>query len=218
MLLVRGERILNIQNDRINWGSHIPVLKSLFQTYNIKGAVELGMGYNSTPLLRENCEKVYSTENDLEWVELMKKEFGETENHRIEYHDISPCVKSTRRRSVGEPFLEKMRDYYLSIDTEGYDLLFVDGHSVTRLEAFLTIGDRFDFVVLHDVNEQGLINHYLTDMPQLLGYSRFVHKPFRQHTGLYMKEQYVSEIEKFESILQKETIDFGKRQSIFGKW
>jgi len=42
----------------LRWGSHIPLNKSLLQTFPITGALELGAGFYSTKLFFDACPVV----------------------------------------------------------------------------------------------------------------------------------------------------------------
>lgn len=114
-------------------GSHLPVLAKLLSVID-KPVIELGIGYNSTPLLHWMCKErgvqLMSFETDKEWMDKFK-EFQE-EDHYMEH------VKDWN-------FLDQLA----SIDDFG--LVFIDHKPARkRRSSALKFKDTADFVVLHD--------------------------------------------------------------------
>lgn len=105
-------------------GSHLPVLVTLLQATS--GAVlELGCGYNSTPLLYWLCQSnnrfLESYENDREWI-----------------------------KKVGYPVFYT-EDWKIESPIKFWDIVFVDHRPARkRRSSALFFKDKAKFVVLHD--------------------------------------------------------------------
>ena len=118
-------------------GSHIPVLVKLLPLLD-KPVLELGMGWNSTPLLhwitKDLGVNLYSLESD--WVWLSKFEQFMDSHHKIfAAYDFNDWSKSE--------FLEDIPN--------NLGLVFVDHRPARkRRSSALFFKDRADFIVLHD--------------------------------------------------------------------
>lgn len=116
-------------------GSHIPVLVRLMQ-YVDKPVLELGIGWNSTPLLHWLCKEkslpLFSFESDYKW---MKNFLNfSTENHSILQTD----------------FLD-IHDLWSGYGIRQLGLVLVDHRPARkRRSSALYFADKADFVVLHD--------------------------------------------------------------------
>lgn len=111
-------------------GSHLPVLDRLMSVVN-KPVLELGIGWNSTPLLHWLCHEkgllLFSFESDPDWLERFK-EF-ETNTHKLFPHDFMTNLEV---------------DFDLG-------LVFVDHRPARkRRSSALFFKDKADFIVLHD--------------------------------------------------------------------
>lgn len=114
-------------------GSHIPVLVRLMERVN-KPVLELGIGYNSTPLLHWLCKEkelsLFSFESDQEWLEKFE-EFKE-DQHFLGFND----------------FLGETPMVNTSIE---FGLVFVDHRPARkRRSSVLSYKDKADYIVLHD--------------------------------------------------------------------
>lgn len=116
-------------------GSHIPVLVKIMERID-KPVLELGIGYNSTPLLHWMCKEkdvnLHSYESDPEWLNKFL-EF-ETENHILTSFDFSKIIP---------------------INVGDWGLVFIDHRpAYKRKYSALHFKDTADYIVLHD-SEQG---------------------------------------------------------------
>lgn len=203
----------------LQWGSHVPVNQALLDTYDIKGVVEFGVGYHSTPLFIKQSPKVLAIETDREWIQKVQSEFEEKEEFVLLHQDISPVVRSTRRKDLTKEQLEKQYSFYRSLDLSEYNYLFIDSASSTRYAIFETIADQFDIIVLHDVNEKGLINHWNDgEGLELSGYKRFIHKTYTQQTGILLREELCSKYDQLKKRMVETTKLWGNKNSILEEW
>ena len=114
-------------------GSHIPVLVKIMGVID-KPVVELGMGWNSTPLLHWLCKEkglyLSSFESDPDWIKLFV-DFAEA-GHNIEFID----------------FVERKPHFAGKAD---FGLVFVDHRPARkRRESVRYFADKSDYIVLHD--------------------------------------------------------------------
>lgn len=114
-------------------GSHIPVLTKLLAVID-KPVVELGMGWNSTPLLHWLCKDkglfLTSFESDHEWIKLFM-DFADA-GHDIELID----------------FVERKPHFSCHAD---FGVVFVDHRPARkRRDSVRYFADKSDYIVLHD--------------------------------------------------------------------
>ncbi len=117
-------------------GSHIPVLVKLMSLVD-KPVLELGMGWNSTPLLHWMCKEkgldLYSFESDYDWSDNF--EDYEDQSHHFRVWDFGDWR---------EEWFDKDDDFPLG-------LVFVDHRPARkRRSSALFFADKADFIVLHD--------------------------------------------------------------------
>lgn len=111
-------------------GSHIPVINTLMLHVD-KPVLELGIGWNSTPIFHWLCQEkklpLLSFESDQEWLERFK--CFESETHHLFFHDF-------------------MSDIEVDFDI---GLVFIDHRPARkRRHNAKYFKDKADFVVLHD--------------------------------------------------------------------
>jgi hypothetical protein len=175
-----NEEKVNRKNRR--YASHLPVLKYLFDEYDIKNVIELGMGNHSTPFfLEQDIESLVSVETDRDWIQICKEKHGVSNRQIIVYHHD---VES------------------LNHITSDYDLGFVDckpnsirGACVNKL-----IDSGVNIIVMHDFEPQfqdgyGYKKISLSEDYQLLVYQN--QEPYRgwgdPWTGVIIKKSLVDE-------------------------
>lgn len=200
-------------SNRFSWGSHIPINKTILKTFDITGVLELGSGFHSTPLFFENCDFVISVEQDLEWIKKMRDEAEliEDENHMIVHQDVSPYIRSSRRKEIDKNVLDSASDFFTEISQDPrLNFLFVDCYSGFRLEALNSIANFFDYVVFHDVQPRGMDNHSYKDFVPSKDFSRFKDTTFNCHCGILIKKEKLNEeiINEFKQNFEKEVAEY----------
>lgn len=189
-------------NQKLTWGSHIPVHEALIDTYDVKGVLELGAGYHSTSFFFANCEDVVSIETDSVWIDKLRENLKESDKHKLVHHTVPEDIsRSTRRSNVSEEFLKESTKFWKSNITKNMNYLFIDSISCLRLEALEKLKNKFDIIVFHDVNPRGLKNHYGEDLLDRLSkstkYNLVVDKTYTQYTGILILKD-LGQLEQFE--------------------
>lgn len=111
-------------------GSHIPVINKLMARVN-KPVLELGIGWNSTPILHWLCKEknlpLLSFESDQDWLDRFLS--FETETHHLFLHDFMTDIET---------------DFDIG-------LVFIDHRPARkRRSSAKFFKDKADFIVLHD--------------------------------------------------------------------
>ena len=209
-------------NQKITWGSHIPVHEALIDTYEVKGVLELGAGFHSTSFFFENCDYVTSIETDAEWVDKLRASLKEDEKRRLILHPISNDItRSTRRHDVSEEFLKDVVTFWNQHINKDINYLFIDSISSLRLEALEKLKSKFDIIVFHDVNPRGLKNHYGEDvfdkLKKLKSYSLFVDETYTQYTGILISNK-LANFDEFEHNHKIRVKNYSSHEAKLIKW
>jgi predicted O-methyltransferase YrrM len=119
-----------------DWNSHKPVLHALLKTCNIESVFEFGSGFGSTPIFVEGCKSVHSVEMQSEdWFVKVKEKLSSYENFKYDMM-LGPIDAIV---------------YFAGVDKK-YDLVFVDGHGLSRPECINAAFSKTDIVVTHDTD------------------------------------------------------------------
>jgi predicted O-methyltransferase YrrM len=157
--------------------SHIPVLHALLKTCNIKSVFEFGSGLGSTPIFVKGCESVHSVEMQNEsWFIKVQDELGTYENFKYEM-------------MLGA---DDSIEYFIGLNKK-YDMVFVDGHGLTRPECINAAFDKTDIVVTHDTNVPSY-NWQRIELPE--GWSRIDYKVIPWTTVFHKDTVDISELKK----------------------
>lgn len=207
-----------MKNPKTTWGSHVPSNIAAIKSYQVTGIMEIGAGFFSTPVFFENCKKVVSIETDLDWVMKMKESIKEDETHEIIHYNIPTEInRSTRRSNVSKEFLDESEEFWKKYISPEMNMLFIDCVSSLRRRASDSLYQYFDIVVVHDINENGMNNHWGRDYKPYEAFNAFKDMTYEpQYTGIMIKkeldpssfiENHKKEIQKYthgiESKLQK---------------
>ena len=138
-----------------NYASHLPIFEKVFATFEIKRALEFGLGKFSTPFFVDHSDLVFSVEQESkEWYEKIKNQIDSAKWHPIFQPD--PQV-------VFEQF---------DAHDQTFDLVFSDGAAQTRcLVANLAMIRNVPVVILHDAEKVWYYRWNLLNIPA--NYSRF---------------------------------------------
>lgn len=167
---------MNIR-EKFDWGSHIPLNKSLLEIFDVSGVVELGIGHYSTgTFIDSGVKKLLSIETDKSWIANIIKKYPEDDNHKYFYHETFDVLRGTPRWKVPKQTHEKNISLYKSLNTSEYNFLFVDNIASLRRDALEILHNKFDIVVFHDTQDhypnrpkvrQGSVNHSYANDPDL---------------------------------------------------
>lgn len=176
--------------DLITWGSHVFLHKAVFETFDIKGAIELGAGNWSTKLLRELCDNVVSVESDKGWIEKLKRRGLDN----ILYQKAPG--RFVDRSSVS---IDERNEYVSFVDsliTDSINLLFIDCVRSMRYDALSQLYTKFDIVTFHDYQQmsQGLKKFYNGGFKPNDSYEMLVDETFPTKTGIIIKKTLANKI------------------------
>lgn len=138
-----------------NYASHLPIFEKVFETFEIKKALEFGIGKFSTPFLVDHANVVVSVEQESkEWYEKIKKQ-----------------INSSNWKPVFQPDPQIVFKQF-DVENEDFDLVFIDGAAQTRcLVANLAMERNIPIVILHDAEKVWYYRWNLLKIPS--DYARF---------------------------------------------
>lgn len=182
--------------------THQPLLRAALDAYNPKFVLELGIGDYSTPFLSE--VPYLGIENNLEWIGRIKKGFSKL---GIIHHPVDFQI-GTRFVELSEDVKQGLRIYYnnIYIPRQRPNLLFVDNWTACRAIAINTLRKKFDLIIFHDCQPEGLIM-YSYDLVQTTGFKMMFLKSPTSWTALMYKEAKELNIQKYIDEYLKEWPD-----------
>jgi hypothetical protein len=192
---------------KLRWGSHIPTNTSVLKTFPITGVLELGAGFNSTPLFFENCENVISIENNLDWINNLKQhKLIETETKKIIHHSLPNNInRSTLRKDIPKNILNESIEFYKSFITPSINLLFVDCYAGFRLEALEKLHTLFDVIVYHDAEPKYDFCYDYSKFKPSKQYRQMFDRTFPANVGILVSKKYENLISDFQNNLELES-------------
>jgi len=167
--MITEDKPYHYDNDS-GYGSHIEPLLFIFEHIpKCKKAVELGMGYFSTPLLLEKCESVVSVE--------MQEESW--------FNDTKTKLYNDR----WTPVLDLLEDAYLRVDLENVSFGLSDGHGSTRPEAINHfMQNNVETIVAHDTESTWYGWERVSDTAEF-GYYSYTFNKIAPYTTVWTKNQ-----------------------------
>lgn len=182
------------------WSSHIPLLQSTLDTFPITGALELGSGFHSTPVLFNRLNAVVAIENKQQWVDTLRQTIVEDDNHKIVCYPLDHNVK-LYREEIGEERLTKMTQFYRENMKHKPNLLFVDHYRGYRLQAMLDLYEEMDVVIYHDAQPKVDFRYGYSKFKPNNSYFQFVDRTLQTHTGILIAKKFENLIPKFKERL-----------------
>ena len=143
----------------LRWGSHRPVLQTLFDLYDPRTALELGMGESSTPFLHARAETLISVENHAPWLRTIAARLAPRPGaHFVPRHhplldDAGAEVHfSTLEPGIAPATLAGATRFYRALVGEfgRFDLILVDQAASTRRVSLEVLAPHADLIVIHD--------------------------------------------------------------------
>ena len=199
-----------IPTRKFKWSSHQPIVKSILDIAEPKFILELGIGHFSTPLfINSEAKKIIHVENELEWLNLMVKEYDCSKN--AIHHDLklSSITKSTKLAELSIDVVNDIYNFYENLSSEitkfNYNskLLFVDQHTCLRTISINKLYNLFDFIIYHDAEHPDTYEYDKIDNKILEQYDHYILKiENNPWTGIFMKKNLVSE-ENFRNTVEK---------------
>lgn len=202
MIKISNNKLLPEDLKKLRWGSHVPVNTSILKSFPITGVLELGAGFNSTPLFFDSCDNVISIENDLDWIGKLKEDnlIQETDNHKLIHHEVPENInRSTYRKDIPANILNDAINFYKSFMSPKINFLFVDCYAGFRLEALTKLYNSFDVIAYHDTEPH--FDHcydYSKFAPNNL-YINIFDKTFPANVGILISKKYENLISDFKN-------------------
>lgn len=141
MDLLRGEykaAYTQFKEKKLNtfpWGSHQPLLIHVLNTIKTGKVLELGIGYNSTPIMNMICgmqgREMVSVETNLSWYNKFKSYKGV--NHDMQFIEHKVLLKEGHK-----------------VFDDKYSVAFIDSHQAFRQSMIIKMKDNVDYFVVHD--------------------------------------------------------------------
>lgn len=184
---------------RLNYMTHLPILKSVCDIFLPRGVLELGCGKHSTSFFYDYNEMSVSLETDEKWFNKIKNEYPDKNNFKLIYHNLYGKIsKKTAYGSVLPDDLKEVKDFYDGILKE-HDLnfLFVDHLSCLRKRSVQHLYERFDIIVYHDAEDKKRQYNYRALDISLDNYYHWIHKSFTTNTGIIISKKYEDKLLKF---------------------
>lgn len=153
---------MNIENNW-DWKTHQPLIHLMMGSFEPKLVVELGMGFNSTPVfLSYNPERYIGVENDFAWIDYMTSKYSFKSEYKVIHHDLKDPSIVCYTQKVNLP--ERLQDtlYYKSLADQFIKeagkprLLFVDQFTCLRSISIKTLYKDFDIIIYHDCQQEGI--------------------------------------------------------------
>jgi hypothetical protein len=146
---------MNVENTW-DWKTHQPILNLMLTEFHPELVVELGMGYNSTPLfIKYNPKELICIENDEGWFKALITIFPFKENHHTFLHNTPD------EKKISDLCYRENLEYYIQLRSRiekkenTPKLLFVDNYGCLRLLSILVLGTAFDIIIHHDSQPGG---------------------------------------------------------------
>jgi hypothetical protein len=177
--------------------THQPLIKGVLKLYSPLFILELGIGDYSTPIFQESGVKYQGVDNSKEWI---NKFSGD-----LIFHDLQDILIGTRINEITDDQKESIKQYYrdIIIPDLNPNFLFVDNYASCRMLAINNLRDRFDLIIYHDCEPEG-IDWYDYDLINTEGFNSYFLKSDFTWTGLMVRK----EIDKGIELLRDSCKDF----------
>jgi len=148
------------RNRPFRWASHNPILESSIKVFSPKKAIELGMGFNSTPLLKKNIPFLVSVDHDRLWFKKVVEEIPRSDSFIPLFFDVGDDItRKNLQDTIPEDTIQKCKKFYKKLIKKyrKIDLLFIDQYAGFRFLALTSMYKNVDIIVFHDTHES---QHY----------------------------------------------------------
>ena len=171
------------------WGTNIPAIKSILETFEITGVLELGAGLNSTKIFYESNIPTTSIETDIEWINKLKPTLIENEKFKFIHHNLGIHFKRTFVQ-IDEKIRKDSVDFYKQYIIPDMNFLFVDHVAGLRIDALNELKNHFDVIAYHDAEEVKL---YRYDLLNTEDYIHIMNKTPVVWTGILIKNKLIND-------------------------
>lgn len=198
-----------MENQKVTWGSHIPLHKAIIKTYGIKDVVEYGAGIHSTKMFFDAVPFVTSIETDHNWIDYVRKSVEQNPTHFIKHLDIldhlprRTHIKNIRNFEVESSLFNYVKERIPHI--VGYQntkqtrqLMFVDCISSLRHFILNEFYKNHTVITFHDYNKKGRHNHWNGGVRCPDGYTMFVDATYKAHTGIWLDNRLIDKLDQLK--------------------
>jgi len=167
------------------WATHQPMIKTVMDLYAPKFVLELGPGNYSTSLFLMYDIQLLSIENDIDWCEKIENEYHQA----VLFHDLGSIKDEDKFSDLTRKERHEVRTYYrqLEIPVIKPNLLFIDHFQSIRTIAINTLKSRFDLIIYHDCDKNGVMNNYY-DLIHDKGFKIYILETPSSGTGLMVRK------------------------------
>jgi hypothetical protein len=178
------------------WASHQPMIRTIMELLNPQFILELGIGLYSTGLLNEKQARYQGEEQNLEW-------YNKFHQYNIQYYDMGEgiCIGSFAR-DLSEDQRQEIRAHYEALPVPDIhpNLLFVDNYTCTRAIAIKALYDKFDCIIYHDCQPEGIPWYeYYFDEGLNQKFEHYYLRSSNAWTGCFIKNGLLTEERMHES-------------------
>ena len=203
-------------NLAFEYGTHLPVLKSIVEVFHPHGVLELGAGKFSTPLFYNNVKKVVTIETDGKWIEEVAKMLPPRDQFALTHHSLPQLTSKTRTGAIPQRTKSECVEYYQQIidQNSGLDFLFIDHISGLRAFTLFALYRQFDFIVYHDAEDKGYGYEQFAEFDN----GEFFHHVLRAyipHTGILIRKTFAGAMPQFKQVLDKNALAYFTEQYRF---
>jgi hypothetical protein len=176
------------------YSTHQPILNWILSHFQPFLAVEIGVGYFSTPLLfKWQIPAVFHIENDEAWLDKIEALKPDGYQGSFVLHKIGDRVndQGIRWKALTPEEQNCITWFYEGLNFGQYKnprLLFVDGYACCRMKAMEILKDQFDFIVYHDAELTGQLANDYNFSTGFEDFRHYVLKSPRTWTGILIRK------------------------------
>lgn len=189
-------------NIKFKYGSHMPVIKSVYEIFSPNGVLELGSGVHSTPYFIDKDVRFISLENDKGWhKKVTKRKKGIREGADIIYHPVPNVNAKTKSNGLSLETEKEVIDYYKNIIHDNdIDFLFIDNFKSLRNIALRGLHKYCDFTIFHDAEA----DYYDYDVESIdrNEYIVMIYKSLIPNTGIVIRKKYEDKIDELMNLIK----------------
>ncbi len=197
-----------VDDRSFEYGTHLPVLRSLLDVFQPHGVLELGAGLHSTALFHRSVKELVSIETNEKWVAEMRRTIPQRQHFTLLHHRFA-FNERTRYREIPQAAKDEAVRHYEAV-LAGHpklDLLFIDHVSGLRSHTLAALHPRFDLVAYHDAEDQGY-GWQQHDFDHSPTHFHFILKTFVPHTGVLIRRELAGLVPAWKQSLAQHTRDY----------
>jgi len=185
---------------KLNYLTHLLILKAVCKTFSPTGILELGCGKHSTSFFYNYGGDVVSLENDKEWCDRIKMKYPDNEKFKLIYHNLGDVDRRTRYEDLSIQKEKEINSFYDDIlSKHDLNFLFVDHWRSIRCRSVRYLSSKFDIVVYHDAEDRNKRYKFNTLVSNPIeNFFHWIHCSFTTHTGILINKKYADKLDIFD--------------------